>query len=163
VKKFMLSVLTLAAAGLICQAALPPDELVKKITAAIHEHCPDAATQLTNGLYVAKNGTILFTLHRHQMTGEILAEKYQQEGPNFKGFVLTIGIEPGRYSGQAAVPQELHGPYFPTFITAPPAEDGTNHYWITFSYGSGLDPELKKAIFGALPKANLGGTNHWQY
>jgi hypothetical protein len=61
----------------------------------------------------------------------------------------------GPYAGQAMVPQELHGPYYPTFINAPPTEDGGNHYWISFSYGSRLGPGLKQAIFDALPKQDL--------
>ena len=85
------------------------------------------------------------------MTGEFSPKTYQQEGPNFRGFLLTVTVQKGRYEGQAVVPQELHGPYFPTYISAPMTEDGKNHYWITFSYGGRLDPKLKQAIFAALP------------
>ena len=68
-----------------------------------------------------------------------------------------MGVENGPYQGQPVIPQELHGPYYPTFIDGPPTGDGTNHYWITFSNGSGLDPKLKQAIFDALP----GGKFHF--
>ncbi len=85
------------------------------------------------------------------MTGEISSETQQREGPNFQGFLLTVNVEKGRYEGQAVIPQELRGPYFPTFIDGPATEDGKNHYWITFSYGGRLDPKLKQAVFAALP------------
>ncbi|HEX3890055.1 MAG TPA: hypothetical protein VHX90_04305 [Verrucomicrobiae bacterium] len=139
-------------AGLICKAEPPPDAVVQKLTTVIHEQCPDAIIDTTNGLYIAKYGTMMFTLHSVGINGEISSKTYQAAGPNFKGFILIIGIEKGPYQGQAVIPQELKGPYFPTFIDAPLTEDGKNHYWITFSYGGRLDPKLKEAIFKALAK-----------
>jgi hypothetical protein len=148
-KTLIIGTLILATAALKCFAD-PPPELVAKLTAAIHEHCPNAQIVVTNGLFTAKSGTMMFTLHTRQMTGEILTNTFQEEGPNYKGFVLNVEVEKGPYMGQAFGAQELRGPYYPTFIDAPPTEDGTNHYWITFSYGGGLDPKLKQAIFHAL-------------
>ena len=148
-------ILVLVATVLTCKSELPPDKLVQKLTAVIREACPDAMIQVTNNLFTAKYGTMLFTLHGHKMTGEMLPQTRQEEGPNFKGFVLTVRTESGRYEGQSWIPQELHGPYFKTFIDGPPTDDGKDHYWITFSYGSRLDPKLKQAILNALPKARL--------
>ena len=62
-----------------------------------------------------------------------------------------MAIEKGLYQGAALVPQELQGPYFPTFLNAPPTENGQNHYQIHFAYGSRLDPKLKAALLEALP------------
>jgi hypothetical protein len=151
-KTLAIGTVILATAALKCFADPPPAELVGKLTAVVREHCPDAQIALTNGLFTAKSGTMIFKLHPRQMTGEILTNTFQEEGPNYKGFVLTVGVENGAYQGQAVVPQELHGPYYPTFLAAPPTEDGTNHYWITFSYGSRLDPKLKQAVLDVLPK-----------
>jgi len=133
----------------------PPARLVTKLTAVIQEHCPDAAIVTTNGVFTAKHGTMMFTEHGRSMTGEFSERTHQREGPNFKGFLLTITVRLGDYEGQAVVPQELHGPYFPTYINAPVTQDGKNHYWVTFSYGNQLDPKLKQAVFDALPGAKF--------
>jgi hypothetical protein len=154
-KALLVPTLFLITAASTWSADPPPNELVAKLTATIREHCPDAQVAVTNGLFTANYGTMMFTLHPRQMTGELLAKTRQVEGPNFKGFVLTVGVEKGPYRGQAWIPQELHGPYYPTFINGPPTEDGTNHYWITFSYGTRLDPKLKQAVLDALPGGNF--------
>ena len=132
---------------------LPPDKMIKTLTAVIRAYCPEAAIETGNNLFTAKYGTMMFTLHGKSMTGEITATTHQEEGPNFKGFVLMVSMEKGPYTGQAVIPHVLHGPYYPTFIDGPPTKDGTNHYRIVFSYGSRLDPKLKQAIFDALPKS----------
>ena len=153
-KSLLISTFVFAATMLRCLAEPPPDALVEKLTAIIRKHCPDAKFEVTNGLFTAKYGTMWFELYVRQMTGEILPKTRQEEGPNFKGFVLKIGVEKGPYAGQPVIPQELQGPYYPTFIDGPPTEEGSNHYWIRFSYGSRFDPKLKQAIFDALPKRN---------
>jgi len=133
-------------------AAELPTELVKKLRATIQDCCPDAQIQISNQTFTAKNGTMNFTLHSISKTGEIFPQTYQTEGPNFKGFILTVSWRDGRYLGAAMVPQTLQGPYFPTFIDAPPAENGKGHYWVRFSYGHGFDEKARSAIFNALPK-----------
>jgi hypothetical protein len=134
-----------------CLAEPPPEPLVKKLTDIIRSHCADAEIGVTNDVFRAKYGTMMFTLHTRQKTGEVSTNTYREEGPNFKGFLLTVTLEKGGYQGAAVVPQELHGPYFPTFLNAPRAEDGQHHYLIHFAYGSRLDPKLKAAILEALP------------
>ena len=94
----------------------------------------------------------MFTLHSKSKTGEVYPETYQQEGPNFKGFILRVEVLDGKYEGAAVMPQTLQGPYFPTFIDAPSVEKDKQHYEVRFSYGSRLDPDLKKAIFEVIPK-----------
>jgi hypothetical protein len=110
--------------------------------------------EVTDKEFTAKYGTMMFTLHNRSMSGEIFPKTHQEEGPNFKGFILRVSMEEGAYNGQGAVPQELRGPYYPTFIDGPLTNDGNNHYWIRFSYGSQLDPKLKQAIFEAIPKTS---------
>src|SRR5262245_32388640 len=83
----------------------PPDELVMKMTAAIHKHCPDAAIEVSKDGFVAKSGTMKFTVHGRSKTGEISAHTHQQEGPNFKGFLLQVSVRDGKYAGAAVVPQ----------------------------------------------------------
>jgi len=136
-------------------AAAPPDEMVQKLTDTIRKHCPEAQIEVTEHAFIAKHGTMMFTIHSISKTGEVYPQTHQQEGPNFRGFVLTVALHDGKYEGAADVPQTLQGPYFPTFIDAPSVEGGKKHYQVHFSYGSRLDPELKRAIFEAVPKTKF--------
>ena len=151
-KSLLISILALSVATLPCIAERPPDELVKKLTSVIREYCPDATTEVTDQAFIAKYGTMLFTVHDEQMDGNILPKPRQVEGPNYKGFLLDIRMQKGPYDGQLGVPQVLHKPYWSTFFDGPSSEDGKNCSWINFSYGSQLDPKLKQAIMDALPK-----------
>ena len=134
----------------------PSEELVKKLSEVILKHCPDAKIEVTKYGFFAKHGTMPFTVHGRSMTGEISRETHEEEGPNFKGFMLRVSLVDGKYFGQVGVPQTITGPYFPTFIDAPATADGKHHHSVGFSYGSQLDPKLKKAIFDAIPKTKLG-------
>ena len=154
-KPLLITTLVFVSVALICRADPPPDALVKKLTAVIREHCPDAIIEMKDDNFTAKHGTMIFTLHPHQMTGEILPKTYQEEGPNVKGFLLTVKMHKGKEIAQLVTPQEIRGPYFPTFINDPPTSDGKNQYWISFSYGTRFDTKLKRAIFDALPKGKF--------
>ena len=137
------------------EGAPPPDALVQRLTDTIRKYCPEAKIEATEYAFIAKYGTMMFTLHSVSKTGEVSPQTYQREGPNVKGFILGIALQDGKYEGAAMVPQTLQGPYFPTFIDAPATDDGKKHYQVHFSYGSRLDPGLKKAIFEAIPKTRF--------
>lgn len=130
-------------------------ELVDRIGQLVTAHFPDAVVSQDNGTFSAKHGTMVFTIHRHSMTGEIWKETDQVEGPNFKGFMISISVRDGKYEGQAVVPQSLNRRYWQTYIDSPSTEDGKGHYVISFSYGSRLDNDFKKAVFEALPKSRI--------
>ena len=130
----------------------PSEEMVKKMSEAILKHCPDAKIEVTKEEFIAKHGTMQFTVHRHNLDGEIRRETYQEEGPNHKGFMLQVSLNDGEYNGMAAVPQTIRGPYFPTLLVAPTTADGKHHYWVMFAYGRNLDPKLKQVILGVIPK-----------
>jgi hypothetical protein len=116
---------------------------------------PDAEFKREDNSFIAKHGTMIYTLHSRAKTGAVSENTYQKEGPNYKGFLLTVTWQHGAPVTQAQTPQTLEGPYFPTFINDPATEDGRNHYWVAFSYGKRLDLELKAAILEALPKARF--------
>ncbi|MCP5516677.1 MAG: hypothetical protein H7A45_05365 [Verrucomicrobiales bacterium] len=129
-----------------------PEALTTRLTAAIREHCPDAAIEADDSGFTARHGTMMFTLHGRSKTGEVHPQTYQAEGPNFRGFLLRISRQEGPYEGAAVVPQTLREPYFPTFIDAPATADGSGHYWVRFSFGGRLDDKTKNAILDAIPK-----------
>lgn len=146
----ILALIAVLVSANLSQAAPPPDELVKKLTEAVRKHCPDATIETTEEGFVAKSDTMKFTVHARSKSGEIFPKTHEEEGPNFKGFVLHVSLNDGKYMGAAAAPQTFQGPYYPTEFSAPAA--GAKHYLVHFSYGSRLDPGLKKAILGVLPK-----------
>lgn len=123
---------------------------LERVAAIVQKHCPEAEIRITSNSLTAKHGTMMFDVHHRDMTGEISAESDRMEGPNLRGFLLTITIQEGRYNGQAIIPQTLREPYWQTFIHRPSTQDGTSHYVFDFSYGARTDPELKEAIFGLL-------------
>ena len=153
-KTIMTVIVTFAAAGTLC-AAPPPDDLVKKLTESIRKHCPDAKIEVTKEEFIAKSGTMTFTVHNRSKSGEIFPQTYQQEGPNYKGFMLHVSLRDGKDAGAAVVPQTLQGPYYPTYIDAAEVGKADQHYMVHFSYGSRLDPDLKKAIFEVIPQTQF--------
>jgi hypothetical protein len=115
---------------------------------------PDATIESTAKGITAKSGTMIFTVHSKAKNGEVSKETHQREGPNFKGFLLQVGLREGKYEGAAATPQTLREPYFPVFIDARPTADGSGHYSISFAYGSRFNQKAHAAIQAALPGAS---------
>ncbi len=128
------------------------DLLTKKLTVAIREHCPEAQIEVTEKTFTAKFETMMFTIHNRNKGGVFSSSTSQEEGPNYKGFILTVSRANGEYWGATATPQTIKGPYFSTYVDAPQTEDSKDYYWVQFSYGSGVDEKLKAAILEALPK-----------
>ncbi len=131
-------------------------ELADRITKIVREYFPDAQIAQDNGVFKASHGTMMFTVHPRNKTGEVQEKTYQAEGPNFKGFILSWSVADGNYQGAAVVPQTLGEPYWQTYIVRPLTADGKAHHVINFSYGSRLDKDFKMAVFEALPKSILG-------
>ncbi len=134
-----------------------PKELADRIQKIVRQHYPDVEITQKNGWLSAKHGTMIFTVHRHLKTGEILETTDRVEGPNAEGFVLSLSVQEGKYEGAAVVPQILGEPYWQTYIDRPKTEDGQGHYVINFSYGSRLDKDFMKTVFEALPKSKPPG------
>ena len=147
----VISVFAIVVAAGSALAEPPPDELFQKLTKVIRTQSPDAKIEVTKQEFVAKFETMIFTLHRRGKAGEPFPDTYQEEGPNWKGFILHVTLREGKYQGAAAVPQALQEPYFTRYIDAKAAEKNDKHYFISFSYGSRLDNNLKEEVFKAIP------------
>ena len=135
-----------------CAADSPLGEVDQSLTEIVRRYFPDAKIERAENAYIAKHGTMEFTVHNSSKTGEFSPQAGEEEGPNFKGFILDIRVNEGPYQGAAVVPQELRRPYWTTYITAERVPGKDKHYFIGFSYGGRLDPEFKAAIFTALKK-----------
>jgi hypothetical protein len=154
-KALPLALVVIVVTALNAIAAELPESLTNKLSTTIREHCPDALIEISESGFSAKHGTMMFTVHGKSKTGEVFPQTYQEEGPNFKGFLLRVSLKEGAYEGAAVVPQTLRGPYYPTFIDAPRTENGVHHYWVRFSFGSRLDPKLRDAILNVIPKTQF--------
>jgi len=158
IRTALLGVACLAACSRLLAGPAGQTQVADRIRMLVRKHFPDAVVAQDNGEFTAKHGTMVFTIHRHTMTGEVLKETDEVEGPNYKGFMISISVRDGEYNGQAAVPQTMNERYWLTFIDGPPTEDGKGHYVISFSYGSRLNRDFMKAVFEALPKARTPTT-----
>ena len=128
-------------------------DLDRSLTPIIRKYFPDSTIQVSATEYVAKHGTMAFTVHGRSMTGEVSPTTHVTEGPNYKGFMLRIGLHDGPYQGQAVVPQQLNELYWATFLDAAPIPGHNQHLMTGFSVGSRLNEEFKKAVLNALPKS----------
>jgi hypothetical protein len=156
--KILLVIAIISASGLAVHAAAPPQELVDKLQRVIREHCPDAVFEVDEKRgFVAKHGTMQFLVHDMSSFGEFLPTTHFEEGPNFKGFLLQLKAVAGTAEVALAGPQTLERQYFPTYLDAPPPENGESRYLVSFAYGRRLDPKLKKAIFEAIPRTKVEG------
>lgn len=129
----------------------PLATLSRSLTPVVLKYFPDAKIEITPTLYLAKLGTMAFTIHGRHMTGEISPTTHVEEGPNYKGFIIRLELREGPYRGQAIVPQELNDVYWRTWLDVVPVAERDQHLVIGFSYGNRLDEEFKAAIVKVLP------------
>jgi len=87
-------------------------EFNNNVTEIIQKHFPKAEITTNNGNLVAKHGTMVFSEHARLKTGEIKNEVKKVEGPNYKGFMLSISLQSERYRGAAIFPQTLRRTYW---------------------------------------------------
>ena len=131
-------------------AAAAEETLPARLEAVVRRHCPAAVVVSEGGGLTARHATMRFTVHPRLMTGEYAPETQRCEGPNDRGFLLSVQREVGHPVRQADLPQELQGPYFATFLHDIPTEDGRGCYCISFAYGSRVDARLKADLLRCL-------------
>jgi len=124
--------------------------LLKTLASVVHEHCPDATIEAADGSFTAKHGTMTFTMHQFEMGGRFLPRTRQEEGPNYKGFVLRVRLVNGPAQMGQFGPGEFPGPYYSTLMDEIATADRKGYYLIDFSFGRQLDAQLKQGIFDAL-------------
>jgi hypothetical protein len=129
----------------------PIVSLARSLTPMIQKRFPEARMQVTDESYIAKHGTMDFTVHGRLKTGEILPQTRTVEGPNHEGFILRIRLVDGPYRGSAVVPQDLRDIYWTDFLNAVYVPEADKHLHILFSYGARLDQAFKKSVLATLP------------
>jgi hypothetical protein len=127
-------------------------ELADRIAKIVRKYYPDAKITQDNGVFLAKHGTMIFTIHPVDKLGEVKQETYQAEGPNYQGFIIGLGVKEEGYEGAAILPGYHQGPYWDAYFDYPPTADGKAYHSIHFAHGVSLNKEFKQAIFEALPR-----------
>ena len=67
-------------------------------------------------------------------------------GPNYRGFLFSVSLRPGRYGGQAGTPQTLRRPYWKTYINVYGVPDADSYLGVSLAYGSRTDPRIVNGI-----------------
>ncbi len=152
IPRFFLCLVFLASPALAEDTSIA--DIARSLTPIIRKYFPAATIEVSSTEYVAKHGTMAFTVHGRGMTGEVSPTTHVTEGPNYEGFMLRIGLHDGPYRGQADIPQRLNEPYWTTFLDAAPVPDRNQHLMTGLSVGNRLNEEFKKAVLKALPKSH---------
>ncbi len=151
----------LIAAVAIASRTANADEWQTKLQSVIRKFDTNAVVTVENGAYVYRYHTQTFRIHTIQKTGAISETAHDEEGPNVDGIFLNVSLQDGPYRGAAVIPQDLHRPYWTTFINAYPVADG-KHLWLSLSYGSRADKKLMEAVktcFGPILPSDPGSIN----
>jgi hypothetical protein len=121
----------------------PTIDLIKKcFPGEVVEHWDDK--------FNVKARTMQYTLHRIDRTGAISEATNQGEGPKHDGFLLTVSVAKGRYTGPLAVPQTLHEPYWKKYVNAIYNEKADTHLWIVYEHGHRIQPEFHERLMTIL-------------
>ena len=91
-----------------------------------------------------------YKIHGGSMTGEFSKEAHNETGPTFKGFILTIQVQPKGEINQAVTPQTLRRPYWQTYIQVTPLAGSDKQLYWGLSYGSRTDTNLLARIMQAV-------------
>ena len=87
-----------------------------------------------------------YKIHGVSMTGEISKEAHDEVGPTFKGFVLSVQVQPKGEINQAATPQTLREPYWQTYLQLTPLAGSDKQLYWGLSFGSRTDTNLLARI-----------------
>jgi hypothetical protein len=137
------------------------NEWQTKLQSVIRQFDTNAVVTVEDGAYVYRYHTQTFKIHTIQKTGAISEMAYDEAGPNVDGIFLKVSLQDGPYRGAAVIPQDLHRPYWTTFLNAYPVDDG-KYLWLSLSYGSRADKKLMEAVktcFGPVLPPEPGAIN----
>ena len=104
-----------------------------------------------------------FIIHRIGKIGEIREETYEQIGPNYNGFILSIALVPGIYQGSLVPNQELQRPYWNTYFTAVHTLDQKNYFYLSHSYGNRIKKEFRDKIKKTFDPVNNKSLIYWPF
>jgi len=90
-----------------------------------------------------------FMVHPSLMTGERSEKAIEMDGPDYRGFILRLFLEPAGTINQAETPQTLIEPYWKTYLDVSIIKDTDKQFYWSLSYGN----RTSKALIDSLIKA----------
>jgi hypothetical protein len=86
-----------------------------------------------------------YMIHEPLLTGE-WQDAREEPGPQKGGIFGDIELRPGRYAGQAVVPQSFDKRYFVLLVMAPYSKKLDCHLYVHLKYPHDVSPEFLKAF-----------------
>jgi hypothetical protein len=131
-------------------------ELAARVREVLSASCPEAKVALKGGELTARYRTQTFMVHNRLMTGEYVKQAHEQEGPNKGGFFLAVTFQEEKPDRQAVVPQDLHEPYWTTYINDYPVGSGAGAGYVSVSlaYNGQTPRELLDKIKACIGEAS---------
>ena len=111
---------------------------------------PDATLEVTGPQFKVRFDTMVFTLHRRSMTGRFSEKTYEREGPNNRGFLLTVRWKKGPYETQLVTPQTIRRPYWSSFVNGIEDRSKGTHLAVHFAYGARVKPEFRDQVLAVI-------------
>lgn len=100
-----------------------------------------------------------FMVHSISMTGSISEKAHEEQGPGYRGFLMTITQHKGIYQEQALIPQGLKRPYWTTYLNAYPINANSEYIRLNLSYGSRTDRKLLEKIKACISTGDALGAD----
>jgi len=91
---------------------------------------------------IVKYRTRKFMIHNGSMIGKYSEKAHEEEGPGYKGFMLTINLQKAGAANQACIPQTIRGPYWRTDLNITVIKGSDKQLYWGLSYGNCVDSKL---------------------
>jgi hypothetical protein len=149
-KTMIILMASLVAGMAACGADDPAPELARVVASlqpiiATLSPSPEVKTNDAISLTILYR-TQSFKVHGGQMTGEFAREAHDEIGPTFKGFILSIYVQPTGEVNQADTPCTLREPYWQTYLQVTPVGGSDKQLYWGLSFGSRTDTNVLARI-----------------
>jgi hypothetical protein len=118
-----------------------PQSLHALLLPVFQRHYPSVTSTVVADVVRFETDTRLFCIHIPLMTGE-WQEAREVRGPNRNGILSDIRLVPGRYDGQAVLPQTFDDRYFKTLVMAVSSPTHDQYLYVHLSYPDSVSPDF---------------------
>ena len=141
----MVSVVMMAAGAVVADDS-PLSQVADALTKIAAELNPVSSVVQDRRAVSLSYETRKFMVHNTDKLGRHWAKAHETVGPKTDGLIVQISLQDGRYFGAAKIPQNIHRPYWITYVNAYPIAKGKQHLHVNISYGGRTDRETVKKI-----------------
>jgi hypothetical protein len=112
------------------------DKIIEPLAPKIKKEYKDEST------LIISYQTRKYLVYDVNMTGRYTEQATEQEGPDYKGFILSLNIQSGDTINQAVVPQTLRRPYWYTYLDITKIKNMDKQFYWSLSYGNATDKKI---------------------